>query len=50
VIDHDVLDRDQDQEDHHPDYVVAADHEISKRFDHLASSAGSGVSVNQDQT
>ena len=49
VVDDDVLDRDQHQEDHRADDVVAAHHEAAERLDHLAGGDGAGVAVEQDQ-
>ena len=49
MVDDDVLDRDQHQEDHRANDVVAADDETSERFDHVARGGSSGVSVQQNQ-
>ena len=49
MIDHHVLNGDQHQENHHADDVVAADHEISESFDHLARGARAGIAVQQDE-
>ena len=48
VVDDHVLNRDQHQEDHHADHVVAADHEIPERLDHLACRGSSRISVQQN--
>src|ERR1041385_7362223 len=49
MVDHHVLNGDQDQEDHGADDVVAAHHEASEGFDHVARRRGTTVAVQQDQ-
>ena len=49
VIDDHVLNRDQHQEDHRADHIVAAHHETTERADHLAGGRCPGVAVDQNQ-
>ncbi len=49
MVNHHILDGDQDQENHHADDVIAAHHEIAEGFDHLARRARAGIALNQDQ-
>ena len=49
VVDDDVLNRDQHQEDHRADDVVAAHHEAAEGVDHVARGRGAGVAVQQNQ-
>ena len=45
MVDDDVLNRDQNQEDHRADNVVATDHEAAERLDHVTRRRGPGISV-----
>ncbi len=50
VVDHNILDRDQNKEDNGPDDVVPAHHEVAESLNHVARGRGAGVAVEQDQT
>ncbi len=50
MVDDDVLNRDQNQEDHRADNVVAADHEAAERLDHVSGRRSSGISVQQNES
>ncbi len=49
MVDHDVLDGNQNQKYDGADDVVAAHHEISERLNHVACRGGSGMAVQQNQ-
>ncbi len=49
MVDHHVLNRDQHQEDHHADDVVAAHHERAERLDDAARRGRSRIAVEQDE-
>ncbi len=49
MVDDDVLDRDQHQKDDGADDVIAADHEVPERLDHISSRRGSQIAVHQDE-
>ncbi len=49
VVDHHVLDGDQQTENDRSDHIVSANHEISERFDHMAGRVGPLIAVQQNQ-
>ena len=49
VVDDHILNRDQHQENHRADDVVAAHHEAAEGLDHVAGGRRAGVAVEQDQ-
>ena len=49
MVDNDILDGDQNQEDHNADDVVAADHKGAKSLDHFAGGTRSGIAIQQNQ-
>ena len=50
MVDDDVLDRDQNQEDHRANNVVAAHHEAAERLDHMSRRGSSGISIQQNES
>ena len=50
VVDHDVLDHDQNQKDDDSDRVVSADHKLSECLDDVARGAHSLIAVEKNQT
>ena len=49
VVDDDVLNGDQNAENHRADDVVAAHHEAAERFDDVAGGGRSGISIEQNE-
>ncbi len=50
MVDHHVLNRDQYQEDHDTDNVVAADNEVAEGLNHLTGCPRTAISLHKDQT
>ena len=49
VVDHDVLDNDQNQENHDADGVITTDDELAKRADDIAGSGHPSTTVEQNE-